>query len=513
MLATKSTAGEIAHFGGCASNDAITVLKALQPSRVCKTFKITDGALTKQAVCNVTHAQAVTHTVETAQELASLLKTVTEANDLVLVPGSWINGDLPFEVITEKMLAQLMDSTAGEVAGGVHEIDDHRVAARLKRGMRPSAWVLIDADNPEGMPDDWKALDLGARLRMLEPILPGISTCERVELRSSSARVSNTGTFGGPSHAYIRVSEPSKIDVLRAYLNVQMVLLGISFQSPRYSRVVPGTIIGYGQRTVIDSAVWVPGRLVFCSRPDVCEAPGYSVGSADIHIVNEGGGPLDISFIEAPTAKQLATYGTHTGVRVRIGKEDGGLHFADYGQLTADTEITVGEVVKSFSDWVQGMKPGEKLRCEAPFRASVSEAAFIRKLETGEGFVYDIGTGTTHYLVGAKRSWTYDEALAEARCLTRDDTDGIGELAQVASRLSPVERETVFNAIKAATGTTLTTLRDQASSAIDADRDDHLSLALKTLALIGPKNIIFVNDMFWKWDDAGVWKPGQSRLA
>jgi hypothetical protein len=44
------------------------------------------------------------------------------------------------------------------------------------------------------------------------------------------------------------------------------------------------------------------------------------------------------------------------------------------------------------------MKPGEKLRCEAPFRESSSEAAFIRIGDDGQPFVHDSGNSTTYRL-------------------------------------------------------------------------------------------------------------------
>jgi hypothetical protein len=48
------------------------------------------------------------------------------------------------------------------------------------------------------------------------------------------------------------------------------------------------------------------------------------------------------------------------------------------------------------------MERGARLRCEAPFRESESEAAFIRKhKEGGGGFVHDVGNSTTYLLAAA----------------------------------------------------------------------------------------------------------------
>ena len=137
-------------------------------------------------------------------------------------------------------------------------------------------WVLLDADNPEGMPATWTALSLEQRLKMLEPILPGVSTCERIEYLSSSARVVKQGSNGGPplaTHAMVRVSHPEEIDTLREYLKVATVTEGLSFKSPRYSKSEPGKVIGHEQRTLIDLAVMIAGA--WCSRrsPTCLERP------------------------------------------------------------------------------------------------------------------------------------------------------------------------------------------------------------------------------------------------
>jgi hypothetical protein len=264
--------------------------------------------------------------------------------------------------------------------------------------MQPSIWVLLDADNPEGMPDEWKKLTLAERLARLEKLLPGISSCERVEYRGSSARVvKGSGAPGEPTHALIRVSHPSKIEVAREYLKIETVNEGLSFPSPRYSRKEPGKIVGHEQRTFIDLAVLVSGRLVFNAKPNVSNAPGYSVIDAGIRLVNPGGGPLDIGGLELPDATSLARYGKKTGTTVSFSM-GASLHSIVLGPLTAETEIESRGVVKTLAEWTANMKPGGKLRCEAPFRVSNSEAAFIKIRQGGGIFLYDVGTSTTYPL-------------------------------------------------------------------------------------------------------------------
>ena len=359
-------------------------------------------------------------------------------------------------------------------------------------------------------------MPIAQRLEMFDAILPGISKCERVELRSSSARVSDKGAFGGPSHAYIRLSDPSKLEVLRTYVSVQMVLQGLSFPSARHSRTEVGKVIGHAQRTLFDTAVWVTGRLIFCAKPDVSKAPSYEIADADIRIVNEGAGPLDINWLEPPNANDLVEFRRATGVRVRVSKGEGGLTTTDYGQLTLETEIEVKGVVKPLQEWLTTMTVGEKLRCESPFRASASEAAVIILMNNGKPCVYDVGTSTTHHLAGASFKADYDALLAEAKCLTSTDTDAIAEVAVMAAKLKAVPRETVLKTLKAATGMSLTVLRQQATEVDEEDGggDDQLALAIKTLQTIGAENIIFADVFFWMWDGTkGVWERCEDKAV
>jgi putative DNA primase/helicase len=488
--------------------DAITVLTSFFPDKVCKTYAVVNGMLKKHAVANVIKAKAKMVPVETAADLVTVLREVTESQNQVIVPGRWIDGDEPFDVITENELVKLVGVKGQKIEGGVHVINGRRVAARLKRSIINSGWTLFDADDPEGMPLEWRGMPVAQRLEMFEAILPGISKCERVELRSSSARVSDKAAFGGASHAYIRLSDPAKLEVLRTHVTVEMVLRGLSFPSPRHSRTEPGKVIGHAQRTVFDTAVWVPGRLIFCAKPDISQAPGYQVADADIRIVNEGAGPLDVSWLEPPAAKRLVEYRRTTGVRMRLTKGEGGLSSTDYGQLTLETEITVKGVAKPLKAWLVDMKSEDKLRCEAPFRASESEAGVIFVMQNGKPCVYDVGTSTTHHLADAPMKADFEELVAEAKRLTAEDTDAIAEVASMAAKLKPVPRETVLKTLKAATGMSLTVLRQQASAADDDDGggDDQLALARRTIETIGSENIIFADAVFWMWDGTkGVW--------
>jgi hypothetical protein len=289
---------------------AITIVTSIVPSTTGKAYRLEpDGNLTKHVIASIAHANAVTVEVRTADEMMKVLHQTTDTTNQALILDSLGNNDgKPFEIVTKAELTSLLGRRVGE--RGVYEINGRRVAARLKRGMQPSIWALLDADNPEGMPDELKNLTLAERLARLEKLLPRISSCERIELRSSSARVINgSGLPGERTHALIRVSDPSKIEVVREYLKIETVNEGLSFRSPRYSSKEPGKIVGYGQRTLIDLAVLLSGRLVFNAKPDVSNAPGYSVIDAGIRLINPGCGLSTLAASSFPTRRRSPSTG------------------------------------------------------------------------------------------------------------------------------------------------------------------------------------------------------------
>lgn len=380
----------------------ITLIRSIQPDRVCKDFVCdADGTITKTAVAHVSAGTAKLKAVPNATAMIELLKFVTERHDVVVVPGIWHNSDVDqyFRIITEAALKRSLKPDP-ESWGGVHQINGENIAARLKCGIDNSTWVLLDADNPVGMPDEWCNLTIAERLEMWEPMLPGITVCERIELRSSSARVVKNGDQpGNASHAWIRVSDPKKVDLLRTHIRVHMSEHKASFISPLFSRKT-GEQIGGAYRSVFDLAVFDAGRLVFCAKPTF-KGEGYSVVDANITLVNEGAGPLDLGHIKEPSAKAVVAMNKRDGSRLefKASKSSGNLVAYDFSSLSLKTPITVRGEEKILADWLLQMAETgtEKLRCEAPFRASESEASFIRQPKDGDPFVYDIGEGTVYF--------------------------------------------------------------------------------------------------------------------
>ncbi len=369
----------------------ITIIKSDVP--LAKTYTGTpDGGYIKGKSARVSEGTAVLHQVDTAAELVMLLRRVCAATDEALCPGAFMGASPGQEVrlLSETGLASLL--RVNPPPGGVQKHEGRLVAARLKRGILPSHWLLLDADNPPGIPAAWAKMDIAARLAQWEVMIPGISACERVELRGSSARV---GPGHPATHAWVRVSNPEFVAALKSYIGVAMVNRSLSFKFQKHSRVDPARVVGVESRGVFDLAVWDTGRLVFCSRP-IFTRMTVEVADPDIRIVNEGAGPLDISWVRPPSARELESYRKTTNVRLRVS--NGGLSTTSVGQLSWDTEIERRGQVRTLREWVADMSPDEKLRCESPFRESHSEAALIRLTEGGRPVVHDVGNGVTYYM-------------------------------------------------------------------------------------------------------------------
>lgn len=125
---------------------------------------------------------------------------------------------------------------------------------------------------------------------------------------------------------------------------------------------------------------------------------------AGIVLVNAGAGALDVSGIILPAARALAEYRDRTGHRVEISERNNGLAIQSWGELTLDTEIERRGTTKTLRDWLAGLKAGAKMRCETPFRASVSEAAVLRSTADGNPVLHDVGSGITYHLEHARTS-------------------------------------------------------------------------------------------------------------
>ena len=496
--------------------DDLTLIKSKTPDKVCKIFSLDEtGGLAKEAIANISEGRAKRIHASGAMTLVEILKLVTERQNLVLCPGVWHGSQAgrEFGLTTEKKLCDLLDDKIGKVRGGVIDHRGQLISARLARGIDYSNWLLLDADNPSGIPHNWAKMGIAERLQLWEPFVPGISRCERIEARSSSARVVKDGdTPGERSHAWIRVSDPDKIPILKAHIQVQMVLHDCSFTFGRRSRADPQKVIGSEHRSVFDLAVFDKGRLVFCAKPDI-SSDGYSIVDADVTMLNEGGGKLDLSSFSLPPASDLRRHKSKTNQNLEFTLSGTGVQSVETGLLTLDTEIEVKGIVRPLSGWVNQMVKGDKIRCESPFRESQSEAAFIKLSESGQPFVYDIGNSTKYVIAARSAEDVTNDCGALTEASTGDITAALVEIAG----LEPIDAEKALKAIKACTGLAMGALRQQLATVAGADgisvgeKPDQLSLARQTLSHIGAGKVIYAEQFFWLWNNAGVWKRADDR--
>lgn len=404
-------------------SDAITVFESVKPARLGKRYtENQDGTLTKTPAANLTQGTAKLLMAPDARTLANILNTATERDNVALMAGAFIQhpDDGPINVVPR---AWLKEKLGGDATGtGVHSIDGKPYAARLSVNVQQSRWLLLDADSPKGCPSDWRQMDISQRLAVLEKVVPGISTCERVEVLASSARVAPDGV---PSHAWIRLADPTDLPRFKQALKAQSMRADVGYFHPAGD-----------WRTLVDLAPFDNGRLVFVSKPDASQAPSLTVRPATPQIVNPDGGMLDTSVCPLPTPEQAAEIAQKTGrrVRIRTGK-DGRTYFDDGTALRPDVAVTVKGETRALRDWLKEIPPGGKLRCEAIFRESESEAAFLVRKDFSL-VAYDSGSGTCWTMPlradGAPVEWLhhlppYAEMVGEVEKANRLASDSLGE--------------------------------------------------------------------------------------
>jgi hypothetical protein len=370
--------------------------------------------LVARQVAAISAGKAATYEA-TPVNLLTALKTTTRSRNQVILLDRF-KGATPHSVkiniVIEKELERLVGGPISAPQAGVAGFftsKGHAYSARLKRLMENSGWVLFDADTPKTMPRKWARLSLVQRLELFEDVLPGISRCLRITYRGSSARVINGSgnQTPEPTHALIQISHPALLDRLRKYVQLQSAIKGLSFPSPKHSKTDPNKVTGVEWLTLFDTVTIGLGRLVINAEPDVTKAPGYNAISANPTIVNPGGGVLDVGWIEPPTAEDHAAYNAATGKNIRLDSADAsGVTSREDGVLQIDTEIEHRGVIKSLGEWLVEMLDHDqvKMRIEAPFRESHSEAAVLRIGGDDNVFIYDSGASTSTYLPTLPRS-------------------------------------------------------------------------------------------------------------
>jgi hypothetical protein len=133
----------------------VGLIQTIKPEHVAKEFVVdVSGRLVKHTVAHITEGRYWSKAAQSALELTDILRKTSERHDCCVILDV-LKGDSGglVQITTEAALARLLELKPGHPSlSGIHESEGGPIAARLKRSLEPSGWLLIDADNPPGMP-------------------------------------------------------------------------------------------------------------------------------------------------------------------------------------------------------------------------------------------------------------------------------------------------------------------------------------------------------------------------
>jgi P4 family phage/plasmid primase-like protien len=423
----------------CAS-DVITVIRDTRKP-LGKVFSLSpDGSVQKTVSAKVGVVDAVMRHVPDHDAMADLLRELSNDPHAALINAGF-NGveiDEDFVLMPEAGIAKLVDSNDRKATAGVHtcvKYADNKVLGRFKENVYPSTWQLFDRDIDEHTPAKFglEQMDFEAWLTALSHIFPGADAASYVRADSSSARiVGPDGRRGsaGNGHVWVQVEDTADVNrVGRIAILSRAIELGLVWNKPRFSRKEPGVVIGQSLTTLVDPSVWTPGRIVFVGQPTV--GPEFRLEPQ--HIVVGGLGEIaaiDTSMAECSRDDATRAY-KKMGIAAEVSLKTGGVSVTLHDlRLETELELKDGSTITV----EEAIAAGKKQRCQTPFRASTSLAAFFNLDANGEAFVHDVGTGETHRLNHHTQA-----ALGFTECLA--DVQDIGQPAAVPPAVVPPMRE------------------------------------------------------------------------
>jgi hypothetical protein len=367
--------------------------------------ELPDGNVDKQSAVAVARGVACQYHVPDLTALEAVLRIVSENPHAAIINSGWkpvAIGEM-FVFLSTRILAGMgLEREAITTDGGMTAF------ARLKDHATPSTLQLLDRDEDKFTPD-WAIRQSFDEWRLnLDKILPGFAKLKMLRAHSSSARVlkaDGSAVGGGNGHVWIKVADSDDTERTRTAIMARALEHDLAWAKPRFSKVT-GLECARGSATIVDSSVWVRGRLVFVGRP-TCSA-GLTISPQHFEHIDGDNDVLDTS---QAVISILKTYraSAKKGVPLRLSRS-GNRFRSVMHNLSLDTEIeidggsvtTVRELMLNFAD---------KIRCQSPFRASTSMAAFFALDGRGEPFVYDSGTDTHHVLEKPVMSGATDNDL------------------------------------------------------------------------------------------------------
>lgn len=369
---------------------------------------IANDTIKKQSSVKLSFGFAVQHQVDSQDEFAILLKKVGNNPHAAIINAAF--KDIPigeeFVILSAKEIEIRLGIPKNdrEKQKGIHEITHegktYKAVGRFKENALPSSWQYFDRDVDEHTPETFANLSIEKWLAKIAEFVPGVLDMSYLHVASTSARVLRDGVpvGAGNGHVWFKVEDPSDIERFRTAILIAAAQSGMTWKKPRYSRNEQGKVVGHSLTTILDNSVFTLGRLVFVGQPVV--NGGLTITPQQCRVHKGESDTLDTSKVALPAPEKIREITHKTGVTMVV--TDDGIRITA-NDLTLDTEIdTEDHNLITVTEYLE--KEFGKVRCQTPFRDSSSFAAFISKGQDGTPFVYDSGTGITHWLNDQERT-------------------------------------------------------------------------------------------------------------
>lgn len=406
----------------------ITVVLDLQ-NLLGKNFtQLPDGKIKKTSAVAISRGIACQFYVPDIETMQKVLLIVSENPHAAIINSCWKHAAIGerFVFLSKKTLQD-----RGLEPEAVTTADGMKAFARLKIHAKSSSWQLLDRDVDSHTPERASKQSFADWKQDLDKILPGIAKVRMLRAYSSSSRVlqaDNTLVGGGNSHVWIMVKDAADAERTRTAITARSLEFGPAWTKPRISKST-GQECGRGLATIVDASVWTVGRLVFVGSP-TCSS-GLTITAQRLEIIEGEDDTLDTS---KSVISCLNTFraSTKQGVPMRLSRDSKGYSSEIYN-LKWNTELEMEDGgIKTVEGLAQSYTA--KIRCQTPFRASMSMAAFLVFNDKGEPMVYDSGTNTKHF-------------LAKSLIESTDDKDIDSLIREVASRIGNLVGDDNVNAV------------------------------------------------------------------
>ncbi len=478
------------------TNDIVTIVR--DPYHTLgKTFAA-DGS--KKSNVMVSIALAVQRHVPTATAMAAVIKEVSEDTHAAIINASFpaISVGEQFVILSERQFAKLLGIKERSKMAGVHTIKlkgtTYKTIGRFKENVKPSNWQILDRDVDACTPPEFAKLNYVAWLAKMELLLPGLATATRISTLSTSARVTLNGQVlgQGNGHTWVQFQDAGDVERVRIALKIRAMEMDLSWLKSRFSRSDRTQVVGQSVTTIVDPSVWTPGRLVFNGKPTVASNLKVKPQKTTIH----EGTRLDTSLLKLPDAKRIQSITRAAGQELKLRTSNGNSLAVDAQDLLFTTEIElVDGTITTVQEALTTLEPGAKLRCQTPFRESVSMAAFLSRGGNGKPFIHDVGTSTTHWLsdqdaatIGCKPLAHDGPPFAEvmAKLSALSDGDLAAQWSDEVLHLASNEIEQIKELVKTRTKQTLRVLNAKL-----ADARKSIKTEAKHARAAGRKQVLF----------------------